>query len=240
MGLSLLERIMKLAVITGASAGIGAEIARQLLSDGWAVHNLSRRPCPVPGVTQHLCDLTEESALTETLPTLEALAERAEKLVLIHNAGLLRKDAVDDLRAEALRQVLEVNVVAPSRLNGALIPKMKAGSAVIYVGSTLGEKAVAGAASYVTSKHATIGLMRATCQDLAGRGIHTACVCPGFTDTEMLRAHVGDQGATAVAAFSAFGRLITPEEIAETVVWAATHPVVNGAVLHANLGQVER
>jgi NAD(P)-dependent dehydrogenase (short-subunit alcohol dehydrogenase family) len=117
---------------------------------------------------------------------------------------------------------------------------MKAGSAVIYVGSTLGEKAVAGAASYVTSKHATIGLMRATCQDLAGRGVHTACVCPGFTDTEMLRAHVGDEGATAVAAFSAFGRLITPEEIAETVVWAATHPVVNGAVLHANLGQVER
>ena len=195
---------------------------------------------PRAGVIQHRCDLTEESALTQMLPALEALAESAEQLVLIHNAGLLRKDAVDDLPAEALRQVLEVNVVAPSRLNGALIPKMKPGSAVIYVGSTLGEKAVAGAASYVTSKHATIGLMRATCQDLAGRGIHTACVCPGFTDTEMLRAHVGNEGATAVAAFSAFGRLITPEEIAETVIWAATHPVVNGAVVHANLGQVER
>ena len=110
MGLSLLERIMKLAVITGASAGIGAEIARQLLTAGWAVHNLSRRPCPVPGVIQHRCDLTEESALTQMLPALEALAESAEQLVLIHNAGLLRKDAVDDLPAQALRQVLEVNV----------------------------------------------------------------------------------------------------------------------------------
>ncbi len=119
---------------------------------------------------------------------------------------------------------------------------MKPGSSVVYVGSTLSEKAVPGSYSYVTTKHATVGMMRATCQDLAGRGVHTACVCPGFTDTEMLRSHIGTEGEAreSVAAMSAFGRLIEPDEVAEAIVWAATHPVVNGAVIHANLGQIER
>ena len=99
-----------------------------------------------------------------------------------------------------------------------------------------------GAHSYVVSKHAMIGMMRATCQDLAGRGIHTACVCPGFTDTEMLRAHLGEDASVieAIAGNCTFDRLITPGEIAATLEFAATNPVINGAVIHANLGQVER
>ncbi len=118
---------------------------------------------------------------------------------------------------------------------------MGSGSAIVYVGSTLGEKAVAGSCAYVVSKHALLGLMRATCQDLAGRGIHTACVCPGFTDTEMLRAHVGqDPGILAsLARGMTFGRLIEPGEVARTILFCAENPVINGAVIHANLGQVE-
>jgi NAD(P)-dependent dehydrogenase (short-subunit alcohol dehydrogenase family) len=83
-------------------------------------------------------------------------------------------------------------------------------------------------------------LERATCQDLAGRSIHTACICPGFTDTEMLRAHVPSDAMEGVRAMSAYGRLIAPEEIAQTLHWAASNPVINGAVIHANLGQIER
>ncbi len=96
--------------------------------------------------------------------------------------------------------------------------------------------------SYVISKHALVGLMRATCQDLATREIHTACICPGFTDTEMLRTHVGEDSGVldAIAAMNPFGRLIEPREIAESILFAAQHPVINGAVLHANLGQIER
>ena len=85
-----------------------------------------------------------------------------------------------------------------------------------------------------------IGMMRATCQDLAGRGIHTACICPGFTDTEMLRAHVPDDAMASVRAMSAFDRLIDPDEIADCLYWSAQSPVINGSVLHANLGQIER
>ncbi|MEX2366607.1 MAG: SDR family oxidoreductase, partial [Pseudohongiellaceae bacterium] len=126
--------------------------------------------------------------------------------------------------------------------NQLLIPKMQSGSSIIYVGSTLSEKAVANTYSYVVSKHAMVGMMRSTCQDLAGRQIHTACICPGFTDTEMLRTHVGNDNEVleAIASGSTFGRLIKPEEIADTIWFSANNPVINGALIHANLGQVER
>jgi NAD(P)-dependent dehydrogenase (short-subunit alcohol dehydrogenase family) len=117
---------------------------------------------------------------------------------------------------------------------------MAPGSSILYVGSTLGEKAVPNSFSYVTSKHASIGMMRSTCQDLAGTGIHTACINPGFTDTEMLREHVPADVMPQIAAMSAFERLIQPEEIAQTLLFAAQSPVINGATINANLGQVER
>jgi len=83
-------------------------------------------------------------------------------------------------------------------------------------------------------------MMRAVTQDLAGRGIHTACICPGFTDTEMLRAHVPAEALESVRSMSAFDRLVDPDEIAECLYWASRNPVINGAIIHANLGQIER
>ena len=97
-----------------------------------------------------------------------------------------------------------------------------------------------GSFSYVTTKHASIGMMRSTCQDLAGKEIHTACICPGFTDMEMLRDHVPADAMEQIAGMSAYNRLVAPDEIANTLFWASQNPVINGAVLHANLGQVER
>ena len=99
-----------------------------------------------------------------------------------------------------------------------------------------------GVASYVIAKHALVGMMRATCQDLAGRGIHTCIICPGFTDTEQLRGLIGDNPDTlaAITGLSAFDRLIEPEEIADAVAFAERAPVLNGALIHANLGQRER
>jgi len=84
-----------------------------------------------------------------------------------------------------------------------------------------------------------IGMMRATCQDLNGKEIHTACICPGFTDTEMLRTHLPEDAIESIAEMNVFGRLIQPEEIAASLLFAAENPVVNGSVIHANLGQVE-
>jgi len=230
-----------LAVVTGASAGIGLATAGRMADAGWSVISVSRRPCPDSRVASEPCDFTDPSAVEAVAARLAERAGAASRCALVHNASLLRADRIGDLDGAALREVLEISVVAPSTLNRSIVPRLGSGSAIIYVGSTLSEKAVPGSFSYVTSKHAVVGMMRATCQDLAGSGVHTACICPGFTDTEMLRSHIGIEGEAreAVAAMSAFGRLIEPEEIAEAIEWAATHPVVNGAVIHANLGQIE-
>ena len=230
---------MKRALITGASAGIGLHTAQRFIDEGFSVVNLSRRPCPIEAVAHVPCDLAVPSFLDEIGKRLrEGLAD-AERVVLIHNASRLVNDSVAQTASDSLRQTLEINLVAPNTLNGFAIPFMKPGSSILYVGSTLGEKAVPNSFSYALSKHGLIGMMRATCQDLAGSGIHTACICPGFTDTEMLRAHVPPDAMDAVRGMSAFNRLVEPGEIAETLFWASRNPVVNGAVIHANLGQVE-
>ena len=84
-------------------------------------------------------------------------------------------------------------------------------------------------------------MMRATCQDMMGKSIHTALVCPGFTDTEMLRTHIGTDPEieASIAGMNSFNRLVMPQEIAELIYWVHHNPVINGAVLHANLGQKE-
>ncbi len=231
---------MSTVIITGASKGIGKANAAACIEKGDRVINISRTPSSVEGVENQLIDLTKPESEATIASLAKDLAGDGD-IILVHNAARLDSDTVSTADATKMREILEINVVAPQVLNHAFLPHMKAGSAIIYVGSTLSEKAVANSYSYVTSKHAMVGMMRATCQDLAGTGIHTACVCPGFTDTEMLRAHVGEDEAvlTSIAGASTFGRLITPEEIADSILFAASNPVINGAVIHANLGQLE-
>ena len=234
------ERYVKCLLITGASAGIGLRTASRFVNEGYSVVNLSRRRCPLDAVNHINCDLATAGFLETISPQLTPMLQQAEEIVLIHNAARMNNDSAIETPSNAFREVLEVNLVAPNSLNYYVFPFMRPGSSVLYVGSTLAEKAVPGSYSYVVSKHAMIGMMRATCQDLAGREIHTACICPGFTDTEMLRAHVPDDALDTVRAMSTYNRLIDPDEIAECLFWAAGHPVVNGSILHANLGQIER
>ena len=230
----------KLLVVTGASRGIGFAAASRFGQAGYDVVNISRKSADLDGVINLSADFSELDWVDDIADALRQHTEKADQITLVHSAGMLLKDQVGALPADQLRRVIEVNVVAASMLNDMLIPQMGDRSAIIYVGSTLSEKAVPGNASYVISKHAVIGLMRSTCQDLAGSGIHTACVCPGFTDTEMLRDNVGNDPEIlkAIAAMQTFGRLVEPGEIAEAIYAVATQPVFNGSVIHANLGQV--
>ena len=232
---------MNTAIITGASVGIGRATAEAFLAEGYQVYNLSRRPCPTPGVHNLRCDLSSPAAIAEACKRLADGMAGSGSVALVHNASQMRKDSAGDCGSDSLREVLESNVVAINSLNQHLLPLLPSTSSVLYVGSTLSEKAVAGSFSYVVSKHAQLGMMRATCQDLMGSGLHTALICPGFTDTEMLRTHLGNDPAVEqlIAGMNSFNRLIEPAEIAELIRWAHHNPVINGAVLHANLGQKE-
>jgi NAD(P)-dependent dehydrogenase (short-subunit alcohol dehydrogenase family) len=233
----------KLAIITGASSGIGAACARQFREQGFTVINVSRRECPVDGVVNICGDLgevTSANALGQRL--VEAIEQHTPTSVcVVHNAALMLKDSVTDTTDSDLERVMQINVVAINALNRHLLPLLPTSSSLLFIGSTLSEKAVAGAFSYVVSKHAQLGMMRATCQDLMGKGIHTALIGPGFTDTEMLRGHVGhnQEIIAAISELNSFGRLVDPQEIASLVTWCHDNPVINGSVLHANLGQVE-
>jgi len=233
---------MNRLIITGASSGIGRAIATRFVQDGFAVLNISRHPCHAPGVDNIGCDLSVPGEADQIAGALTAWSQDAGRLCLVHNASVMHRTRIDTLESADLRAALELNLVAPNALNRILIPCMRPGSSILYIGSTLAEKAVPGVASYIIAKHGLAGMMRATCQDLAGRGIHTCMICPGFTDTEQLRALIGDNRDTlaAIAALSAFDRLIEPAEIADAVAFAAGAPVLNGALIHANLGQRER
>jgi len=231
---------MKTLVITGASKGIGLAVAGLCLEENYRVINLSRTPAPDARIDNLPIDLASPEAEIELAEMLKTRLTPGE-IVLVHNAACLKNDRTDETSTTDFRDVMAVNLTGPHLVNQLVIPFMQRGSSIIYVGSTLSEKAVANAYTYVVSKHALIGMMRATCQDLAGRGIHTACVCPGFTDTEMLRAHVGEDPEIlkVIASMSTFDRLVTPGEIATTIKFAADNQVLNGAVIHANLGQKE-
>ena len=232
---------MKTLIITGASKGIGFEVAQQFLDSGYRVINISRTAAADARIENHALDLSHSDAEEQLTELLEFLIDEGQ-ICLVHNAAKLVNDTADDTLTDSFRDVMNINVIAPHILNQAIIPFMQAGSSIIYIGSTLSEKAVPNSYSYVVSKHAIIGMMRSTCQDLAGREIHTACICPGFTDTEMLRTHVGENPdvLASIASTSTFNRLVAPAEIATTIKFAAENPVINGAVIHANLGQIER
>ena len=168
----------KTLVISGASKGIGLATATHFSKNGYRVINISRTECPLDGAVNLAIDLLNPEWPTAWQEKLLQELGNPDQLVLVHNAAMMTKDSVTDIGASVLTKVLQLNVVAAAQLNTMLIPKMKEGSSILYVSSTLGTKAVANTHAYVVSKHAVVGQMRATCQDLAGTSIHTACVCP--------------------------------------------------------------
>jgi NAD(P)-dependent dehydrogenase (short-subunit alcohol dehydrogenase family) len=233
--------VSKVLVITGASKGIGLATAKQFLARDYRVINLSRSACEVDGVVNFSVDLLSHHWVAELGSALVEAVGTPEKIVLVHNAAMMTKETVSSIDGDTLRRVLQLNVVASAELNALLIPNMKQGSSIAYVSSTLGRKAVANTHAYVVSKHAVIGQMRATCQDLAGSMIHTAAICPGFTETEMLREHLGANPEIyqQITSTIAHGRLAQPSEIADVIWFVSQNPVINGAILDANLGQIE-
>jgi len=226
-----------LLVITGGSAGIGLATAVKFLGAGYDVVSISRRTCPSPDVISIQADLAAAGFIDLVRRRLSSTSHlQRRRIVLVHNAAQSWHDSAGDVTAESLRSMMETSVIAPAALNQLLLPFMSQGSAIIYIGSTLSTRGAAGSFSYVAAKHAVVGMMRATCQDLFGKGIHSVCVCPGATDTEMLRSLFDPGSLAKMGEMSSVQRLIEPEEIAAVIYQAAGTPVLNGALVEANYG----
>jgi len=230
--------LKKFLIITGGSSGIGFAAAKLFQDNGFNIINLSRSKINLDDAVHIEVDLSRSNWQESLESIFQETLSSADQICLVHNASKMQSDNVESTDPDSLREVLEVNLVGPSILNKMTIPYMKKGSSILYVGSTLSEKAVPQMSSYVMTKHGMIGLMRSTCQDLFGRFIHTACICPGATETEMLVEYVqGNQEALKIMASTlSENRLISSEEIASTIFFCANNSVINGSVIHANLG----
>ncbi len=239
---------MKTLIITGASRGIGLATAQHFLTKDWQVINLSRSACSPPqfksSVVNVSVDFTSTMQINAAINTLKEKlsATPNQQICLIHNAHHYYSNHSFETDASQMADSLHANLIAPALLNQTVIDHMGKASSLLYVGSTLSHKAIAGAANYIINKHATLGQMRATCQDLIKYpSIHTACICPGFTETELLISHMGNDQSRLeeIKQRVTQQRLITPQEIAKCLYFCATNPVINGAVIDANLGQIE-
>jgi len=230
--------LKKFLIITGGSSGIGFATAKLFQDNGFNIINLSRSKINLNDAVHIEVDLSRSNWQESLESIFQETLSSVDQICLVHNASKMQSDNVESTDPDSLREVLEVNLVGPSILNKITIPYMKKGSSILYVGSTLSEKAVPQMSSYVMTKHGMIGLMRSTCQDLFGRFIHTACICPGATETEMLVEYVqGNQEALKIMASTlSENRLISSEEIASTIFFCANNSVINGSVIHANLG----
>ena len=236
-----------LLIVTGGGSGIGAAVVRLAAREGWAVLSLSRSGMREPlsleertrieSVQVDLVRDWRQNALAFTQTALKRHTRLARRIALVHNAAFSFNDTAQAPRLAEMSALIELSTLIPARLNELVIPRMQRGSSIIYVGSTLSHKGVSGSLSYVTAKHALLGLARATAKDLYGTGVHALCVCPGPTETPMLSGLYGEGRHRMFEPLMSEGRLATPEEIARVVLFAAASPQLNGALLDAAFGE---
>ncbi len=234
----------KTALITGASGGIGAAIARALHAQGAAVALSGTRTEALQtlaaelGDRAHVCpaDLADPAAATGLIATVEALGGTD---ILVNNAGLTKDGLALRMTDADWDKVLDVDLGAPFRLSRAVLKFMlrrKAGR-IINIGSVVGSTGNAGQANYAAAKAGLSGLTKALAQEVASRGITVNLVAPGFIATAMTDALTDAQRAD-LAGRIPLGRLGTPADVAAAVAYLAAPEAawVTGMTLHINGG----
>jgi len=195
------------AIVTGASSGIGAAIARRLLGEGWAVTGISRS-VPAEGVEHVPLDLARADA-----EEVRAALANVPATALVHAAGVLRVGELGQLNMEAGAAMWRLHVEAACLLAEAVVPKMPDGGRIVLVGSRTSTGS-AGKSQYAATKAAMVGLARSWAAELVARGITVNVVAPGATETPMLQ----DPARGSVPPKPPpIGRFIRPEEIAALV-----------------------
>ena len=235
----------KSALVTGASGGIGADIARALHSAGAVVALSGTRVEPLEALAAELgershvlpCNLSDAEAV-EALPK-QAIEAMGAMDILVNNAGITRDNLFMRMSDEEWAQVLEVNLTSTMRLcRGALRGMMKSRwGRIINISSIVGATGNPGQGNYAAAKAGMVGMSKSLAYEVASRGVTVNCVAPGFIATPMTDKLNDDQKAAINVKIPA-GRMGTPEEIAAAVLYLASNEAgyVTGATLHVNGG----
>src|ERR1700742_1810097 len=235
----------KAALVTGASGGIGAAIARALHAQGanGALSGTRRDALEALaiqlGERAHVCpadlrDASEPDALIET-------AEKAAGPlhILVNNAGMTRDMLALRMSDQDWQSVLDVDLSAPFRLARAALRGMlrRRAGRIINISSIVGATGNAGQANYAAAKAGLVGMSKALAQEVASRGITVNAVAPGFVATAMTD-KLSEQQKTKLTEAIPLGRIGKPEDVAAAVAYLASDEAgwVTGATLHVNGG----
>ena len=235
----------KTALVTGASGGIGADIARVLHAAGATVGLSGTRVEPLEALAAELgsrahvlpCNLSNAEEV-------EGLVKRAAEAmgtvdILVNNAGITRDGLAMRMSDDDWQSVIDVNLTAAFRLcRAAIRGMMKARwGRIVNISSVVGRVGNAGQANYAASKGGLVALSKSLANEVASRGITVNCVAPGFIETAMTD-KLNDQQRSTILASVPAGRMGTPQEIAAAVLYLASQEAayVTGATLHVNGG----
>jgi 3-oxoacyl-[acyl-carrier protein] reductase len=235
----------KNALITGASGGIGGEIAKALHAAGATVAISGTRQGPLDELTAELgdrvhvltCNLSDADAV-EALPK-QAVAAMGSVDILVNNAGITRDNLFMRMSDDEWNSVLDVNLTATMRLcRGVLRGMMKARwGRIVNISSVVGTTGNPGQGNYAASKAGMIGMSKSLAYEVASRGITVNAVAPGFIQTAMTDKLNDDQKSNILTQIPA-GRMGQPGDIAAAVLYLASDQAgyMTGSTLHVNGG----
>lgn len=237
----------KIALVTGATGGIGAEIARAFAAAGAKVALSGRNVAKLEALRAELGDaaMLFQADLAESDAAAALVAQVEEGLgpidILVNNAGLTRDGLSMRMKEEDWQDVLDVNLTAPFQLAQAVqrgMMKRRSGR-IINIASVVGVSGNPGQCNYVASKAGMIGWSKAMAQEVASRGITVNCIAPGFIASAMTDALTEDQKAKINATIPA-GEMGTAADIAAGAVYLASDEAryLTGTTLHINGGML--
>ncbi|EEW24089.1 3-oxoacyl-[acyl-carrier-protein] reductase [Rhodobacter ferrooxidans] len=235
----------KCALVTGASGGIGSEIARVLHEAGAVVALSGTRLEPLQALAAELgdrvhvlpCDLSDAVAV-EALPKA-AIAAMGSIDILVNNAGITRDGLMMRMSDADWASVIEVNLTSTFRLMRAVLRGMMKArwGRIINITSVVAQAGNPGQANYAAAKAGVAGMSRSLAQEVASRGITVNCVAPGLVETPMTE-KLNDEQRKSILDDVPTGRMGMPREVAAAVLYLASLEAayVTGATLDVNGG----
>jgi 3-oxoacyl-[acyl-carrier protein] reductase len=223
----------KLALVTGASRGIGAAIAAELAKQGAKVVGTATTQEGASKIGGRVLDV-RDAAQCDAL-----VKELGDVAILVNNAGITRDNLALRMKDAEWDEVMETNLRAVFRLSRAVMRGMMKArwGRIINVTSVVGAAGNAGQANYAAAKAGVVGMTKSLARELGSRNITVNCVAPGFIDTDMTRA-LPEQSRNALLSQIPLARLGTAAEVAGAVAYLASPAAdyVTGSVLHVNGG----